>query len=69
MKVFPCGREVVLRRSEYQGAITAISIREKSVSYEISYYEKDTYRSNWFRDYEFVTVVGEKQLIGFKGTL
>lgn len=67
MQVYHCGTEVALKRSEYVGVITGISIRETSISYEVSYYESGVYKDNWFKEYEFI-VIGEskKENIGFK---
>jgi hypothetical protein len=46
MEVIPCGVEVILKRAEYSGVITGISIRGNRVTYEVSYYESGTYKNN-----------------------
>ena len=67
MEVIPCGVEVVLKRAEYHGVITCISIRDYHVTYEVSYYESGTYKSNYFCDYEFfVSAEQTKVPIGFR---
>ena len=53
MNILACGTEVILKRSKYEGVITGITIRENRVTYEISYYEGGTYKTNWFCKYEF----------------
>jgi len=69
LKVIPCGVEVVLKWSEYHGIITGISIRDKRVTYEVSYYEAGTYKSTWLCDYEFTTGADQSRVvIGFNNT-
>jgi hypothetical protein len=66
MKVIPCGVEVLLKRAEYPGVITGINIRDNRVTYEISYYESGTYKSNWYCEYEFSVDTEQKGVtIGF----
>ena len=67
MEIIPCGTEVVLKRSEYRGVITGISIRGSRITYEVSYYESGTYKSNWFCDFEFlIDADNPRATIGFK---
>lgn len=67
MEVIPCGVEVILKRAEYSGVITGISIRDNRVTYEVSYYESGTYKNNWYCDYEFsIDKEQSKRIIGFK---
>lgn len=67
MEVIPCGTEVVLKRADYHGVVTGISIRDSRVTYEVSYYESGTYKSNWYCDYEFLVSGEQTRLpIGFR---
>lgn len=67
MEVIPCGTDVVLKRAEYKGVITGINIRDNRVTYEVSYYESGTYKSNWYCDYEFLIGAEQtKTIVGFK---
>ena len=67
MEVIPCGVEVVLKRAEYRGVITCISIRDNHVTYEVSYYESGTYKSNYYCDYEFIVSAEQTKVpIGFR---
>ncbi len=57
MNVYACGTAVRLKRSELDGVITAISIRDQRVTYGISYYEGGKYVENYFCDYEFCILI------------
>ena len=70
MTVYRCGTEVSLKRSSYNGVITAIHVRDNTyVAYSVCYWENDTYKEGLFSDYEFTPTGGcigvEKTTIGF----
>ena len=67
IELFPCGTEVVLKRSQYAGVITGITLRGERITYAISYWESGTYKETWFASYEFsVTAHTSTMKIGFK---
>jgi len=67
LELIPCGTEVILKRSEYSGVITGISIRDNRITYGISYYEIGVYKEVWFCDYEFLVGADVvKRPLGFK---
>ncbi len=64
--VHPCGVEITLKRAEYAGVITAVSIRQGCITYEVGYFCDGGYKTNWFLDCEFTVLHGvKKRSIGF----
>lgn len=69
MTVIPCGTEVTLKHSEYEGFITGIVIRDNRVVYCISYYDEGgTFIEGMFAPYEFEAPEFTWEVIGFKPT-
>ena len=67
MKVYGCNTEVILKNSNIPGIITGITIRNLSVTYEVSYFTKDEHKYIWINEYEFTTEIKRKKKeIGFK---
>ena len=56
IKMIKCGTHVQTVLSEIKGIITAISIRFNRVSYEISYFNNNTYTSIWIDESEFKVI-------------
>lgn len=66
MEVFKYGTTVTTAVGKINGMITCISIRQKEVIYEITYYDNGTFHTTPMRDYEFTTDNPETTKIGFK---
>lgn len=54
--VYKCGTKIKLTNANVPGFITAICIRGKNITYEVSYFLNSVYCSNWFNSYEFELV-------------
>lgn len=66
--IWPCGTEVKIKRTEYDGIITGVNIRDERITYEVSYFESGSYKSVWFCEYEFTPIEYTiRQRIGFVG--
>lgn len=63
--VYPCGTQVELNACRAVGYITAISIRQSAITYEISYFMNNTFLSSWFCDFEFSTEKPKLCEVGF----
>lgn len=66
MKVIECGTEVITRLESLRAIVTAINIRHKNVTYEISYFHQGEYKTAWVSESELKTENNNSLKIGFK---
>lgn len=64
-EVIPCGTKVETVISKIPGIITGISIRYDYVTYEVSYFTNNEYKSCWLQAAEFNASANEKVKVGF----
>ena len=64
MKVIPCGTHIKTKINSIEGIITAVSIRFKSVNYEVSYFSGQEYKQIWLNESEF-EFFSKRSTIGF----
>lgn len=56
MNLCKCGTRVKTNMGLIEGMVTAICIRFKAVTYEISYFVDGCYKSVWMNEDEFKTI-------------
>lgn len=67
MEIFNFGTEVGFNSNNNFGTITGVCIRDKNVTYEISYFNEGKVCSDWFYEHQFCTLESvTKSKIGFK---
>lgn len=66
MKLIKCGTKAITTIGKVEGVITAISIRFNTVSYELSYFTRDEYKTAWLNESEFTTESKGRNEVGFK---
>lgn len=68
LNVYSVGTEVNTVVGKITAIITAISLRDKSIQYEISYCNDGTYKSAWVYEFEIIVMnkINDTTKIGFK---
>jgi hypothetical protein len=67
MEVYKTGTEIETIIGNIKGIITAICIRQLRVNYELSYFNKDGYKTCWISEDEFIVKENTGKIkIGFK---
>lgn len=51
--------------NQYTGKITAVTIRDTHITYEISYWKNEEFKTIWLYESDFKTKKVEKTAIGF----
>lgn len=65
IEVYRAGTPVLIG-DHIEGVITSILIRSNDhILYEIGWWDKNTYNSKYFEEFEVVSPVKEKQRVGF----
>lgn len=65
--IYAPGTRVKTKIGEIEGIITAATIRDLRIQYEVSYFYDGQYKNVWLDEYEFYLVdKGGKIVIGFK---
>jgi len=63
--IVKCGTKIITICGEMKGIVTGVSIRDESVSYEMSYFSNGTHNTCWLYRYEFKIDIQFKKQAGF----
>lgn len=68
LNVYSVGTEVSTVVGKITAVITAILLRDKSIQYEIAYFNHGDYKSAWVYEFEIIVInkINDTTKIGFK---